>query len=116
MLASSQALRALALSIVLFITFILCWQALVIAGQGEAAQGLDPEYAALMGKQVTEGASALPTPAEVGALARGVFDHGGHALGVSQRFIDGVGNARQALGFADFVQVAAGMKVEQRQP
>ena len=58
----------------------------------------------------------LKTPAEVGALARGVFDHGGHALGVSQRFIDGVGNARQALGFADLVQVAAGMEVEQRQP
>ena len=39
----------------------------MLAGQGEGAQDLDPEYAALMGKQVTEGASALPTPADVGA-------------------------------------------------
>ena len=66
-MVSPQTLKVVTVSLGIFICFLIGWQALVVAGQGEAATGLDPEYAALMGAQVTEGASALPSPGDVGS-------------------------------------------------
>ncbi len=69
-----MSVKAGMLSLVLLTLFLAAWHLLVLAQQGPAVE-MDPEYAALMGKQATEGASALPKPAEVGAeLWRHVTD------------------------------------------
>lgn len=58
-------LRAFILSFVLFAGFLAVWH---VATLPEAASGpaMDPAYAALMGKQATSGASAIPGPVAVG--------------------------------------------------
>ncbi len=58
----------------------------------------------------------LETPPQVGALAGGVLDHRRDAPGLGEHMVDRVGDAGQALAFADLLQVAAGMEVEQREP
>ena len=116
MLVPSQAVRAFALSIVLFVTFILLWQGLVIAGQGEAAQGLDPEYAALMGKQVTEGASALPTPADVGAeiwghLTNPFYDAGPNDKGVGIQLAYSIARVLSGYFLAALIAIPLGFLI-----
>ena len=59
-------LRAGLVSIVLLVAFLLAWH---VATRGtNAVQAMDPEYAKLMGATATEGKSAMPGPAQVGAL------------------------------------------------
>src|SRR5690606_1661744 len=60
-----ERLRPLALSLAVFAAFVTVWAASTRATGGAA--DLDPEYAALMGAQVTQGASAMPGPGEVAA-------------------------------------------------
>ncbi len=62
--------RAIVLSIVLFFGFALLWQIMLPEGTG-SAEGMDPEYAALMGA-TAKGASAMPGPLEVGTQ---ILDH-----------------------------------------
>ena len=57
----------------------------------------------------------LEAKTEVAALPGGVFDHCGDAGHGRQRQIDRLGNAGDAVGLADLVEVAAGMEIEQRQ-
>jgi nitrate/nitrite transport system permease protein len=59
--------RAAALSVVLLALFLAAWH---IATRGSGAtEAMDPEYARLMGTSVTQGASAMPGPLDVGAQA-----------------------------------------------
>ena len=115
-MVSTQAIRALALSVGVFIIFILCWQALVLAGQGEGAQDLDPEYAALMGKQVTEGASALPTPADVGAEIGGhvtnpFYDAGPNDKGVGIQLAYSIARVLSGYFLAALVAIPLGFLI-----
>ena len=112
----SQTFRALALSVGVFLIFILCWQALVLSGQGEGAQDLDPEYAALMGKQVTEGASALPTPADVGAeiwghLTNPFYDAGPNDKGVGIQLAYSIARVLSGYFLAALVAIPLGFLI-----
>ena len=62
---SLLGLRAAVLSLLLFGMFIGVWH-LATAGTG-ATVSMDPEYAKLVGATASQGKSAMPGPAEVGA-------------------------------------------------
>ena len=63
MVLSTRA-RAFILSLTFFAVFIAAW-VLATTSSGGGGEAMDPAYAALMGKQATQGASALPGPWEV---------------------------------------------------
>ena len=72
-------------------------------GGGTAAEGLDPEYAALMGAQVTQGASAMPGPLDLfstlwGHLSDPFYDRGPNSKGIGIQLAYSLG--RVLLGFA----------------
>ena len=85
MKAASLTGRAAVVSIALFLAFILGWH-LATRGAGPT-QAMDPEYAKLMGVTATQGKSAMPGPADVGAklwfhLKRPFYDNGPNDKGV----------------------------------
>jgi nitrate/nitrite transport system permease protein len=66
----SLGFRATLVSLVVLVLFLGAWHlATQSTGRG---QQMDPEYAKLMGATATQGKSAMPGPAEVGAK---IFDH-----------------------------------------
>ena len=73
------------LSLALLAAFLVIWQ---IAVSGNApTEALDPEYAKLLGKTATTGASAMPGPLDVGAklaghLAHPFYDRGPNDKGI----------------------------------
>ena len=88
----------------------------MLAGQGEGAQDLDPEYAALMGKQVTEGASALPTPADVGAeiwghLTNPFYDAGPNDKGVGIQLAYSIARVLSGYFLAALVAIPLGFLI-----
>lgn len=60
-MASSLQVRALLLSALLFVAFLSVWH-LSTQNTGASVAAMDPEYAALLGKSATTGASAIPGP------------------------------------------------------
>jgi nitrate/nitrite transport system permease protein len=85
MKAASLTGRAAVVSIAIFRAFILAWH-LATRGAGPT-QAMDPEYAKLMGVTATQGKSAMPGPADVGAklwfhLKRPFYDNGPNDKGV----------------------------------
>ena len=98
---ASLNLRAGLLSVLILAVFLAAWQLSV--GGGTATEGLDPEYAALMGAQVTEGASAMPGPMDLfttisGHLSDPFYDRGPNAKGIGIQLAYSLG--RVLLGFA----------------
>ncbi len=65
----SLEFRSAAVSIMMFVTFLLAWHLAVSGGSG--GQQMDPEYAKLMGLSATQGKSAMPSPIEVGSTLWG---------------------------------------------
>ena len=61
----SLTLRASLVSLGILAVFLGIWH-LATAGSGPAVK-MDPEYAKLMGATATQGKSAMPGPADVGA-------------------------------------------------
>jgi nitrate/nitrite transport system permease protein len=106
----SLGLKAALLSALIFCVFVLAWQiATGGAKSGGLPPGMDPEYAKLMGLQVTQGKSAMPTPADVGAqiwrhLADPFYDRGTNDKGIGIQLAYSVG--RVALGYLLAVLVA----------
>ncbi len=101
-MTASLNLKAAMLSLTLLVIGLLAWH-LAVSGPGTAAQGLDPEYAALMGAQVTEGASAMPGPVELfrtlwGHLSDPFYDHGPNSKGIGLQLLFSLG--RVLLGFS----------------
>jgi nitrate/nitrite transport system permease protein len=99
--------RAIILSIVLFIGFVLLWQMLLPKGTGSAA-GMDPAYAALMGA-TAKGASAMPGPLEVGEkiwshLTNPFYDAGPNDKGIGLQLAYSI--ARVLVGFSLAILVA----------
>lgn len=79
-------LRAALLSLAILVVFLIGWHIAVQSGSGAAAH-VDPEYAKLMGQQVTQGKSAMPGPLDVGAtlwkhLADPFYDKGPNDKGL----------------------------------
>lgn len=78
-------LRAALLSVFILVVFLSVWH-LYVLSDTSTAPAMDPEYAALMGESA-KGASALPTPADVGKEIWGhitdpFYDNGPNDKGV----------------------------------
>src|ERR1051325_7364663 len=103
----SLTLRAAFVSLLIFAAFILAWH-LATRGTGTVQQ-MDPEYAKLMGITATQGKSAMPGPADVGAkiwqhLKDPFYDRGTNDKGVGIQLAFSI--ARVALGYLLAVLVA----------
>src|SRR5437660_9246507 len=104
---NALSLRAALVSILIFLAFIGAWH-LATRGIG-AVQQMDPEYAKLMGLTATEGKSAMPGPADVGAklwehLKHPFYDNGPNDKGVGIQLAYSI--ARVMLGYLLAVIVA----------
>ncbi|MEZ0305312.1 MAG: nitrate ABC transporter permease [Hyphomicrobiaceae bacterium] len=104
---TSLTLRATVVSLALFAAIVGIWH-LAVSGSGSAAK-MDPEYAKLMGLTATQGKSAMPGPADVGAkiwqhLKDHFYDRGTNDKGIGIQLAYSV--ARVALGYLLAVAVA----------
>jgi nitrate/nitrite transport system permease protein len=102
MTASLNA-RALVLSVSIFVVFLLGWHLAVQSGGTGPGTNIDPEYAKLMGQQVTQGRSAMPGPLDVGAtlwkhLSDPFYDKGPNDKGLGIQLAYSLG--RVLLGYA----------------
>lgn len=100
-------LRAAILSVAILAAFLLAWQAATMGGGATTA--MDPEYAKLMGAQVTQGASAMPGPLDVGAklwehLSNPFYDNGPNDKGLGIQLAYSIG--RVLIGYLLAVVVA----------
>lgn len=108
-MTGSLNVRALVLSVAILVTFLLGWHLAVQSGSGGPAANIDPEYAKLMGQQVTQGKSAMPGPLDVGAtlckhLSDPFYDKGPNDKGLGIQLAYSLG--RVLLGYALAVLVA----------
>lgn len=100
-MSASLNVRALLLAAVILAVFLLAWHIAVQSGGGATAS-MDPEYARLMGLQVTQGKSAMPGPLDVGAtlwahLANPFYDNGPNDKGLGIQLAYSLG--RVLLGY-----------------
>jgi nitrate/nitrite transport system permease protein len=108
-MVSLLGLRAAVLSLLLFGLFIGVWH-LATAGTGtRTTVSMDPEYAKLVGASASQGKSAMPGPAEVGAkiwehLKNPFYDRGSNDKGVGIQLAFSI--ARVAAGYLVAVAVA----------
>jgi nitrate/nitrite transport system permease protein len=101
-------LRAALLSLAILVVFLIGWHIAVQSGGGTAAN-IDPEYAKLMGQQVTQGKSAMPGPLDVGRtlwnhLSDPFYDKGPNDKGLGIQLAYSLG--RVLLGYFLAVLVA----------
>lgn len=104
---STLSLRAALLSVAILTVFLAAWHAATQGGG--AVADMDPEYARLMGAQVTQGASAMPGPSQVGMklwehLSNPFYDNGPNDKGLGIQL--GYSIARVLLGYFLAVLVA----------
>src|SRR5437660_2142241 len=104
---SSLTLRASLVSIALLGVIIGLWH-IATTGSGPAVK-MDPEYAKLMGATATQGKSAMPGPADVGAkiwqhLKDPFYDRGTNDKGIGIQLAYSI--ARVAFGYLLAVAVA----------
>lgn len=113
-MTASLNLRAGALSFVILAVFLLAWHSSIRGGT--AIEGLDPEYAALMGAQVTEGASAMPGPTDLfktlwGHLSDPFYDRGPNAKGIGIQLAYSLGRVLTGFTLAFLVAVPLGFVI-----
>src|ERR1700720_1234717 len=106
-MVSLLGLRAAVLSLLLFGLFIGVWH-LATSGTG-TTMIMDPEYAKLVGASASQGKSAMPGPAEVGAkiwehLKNPFYDRGSNDKGVGIQLAFSI--ARVAAGYLVAVAIA----------
>ncbi len=111
---SNEKIKAFLLSILIFVVFVLLWQAIVSSLGGEAPE-MDPEYAALMGA-TAKGASAIPSPGDVGSeiwghIADPFYDAGPNDKGVGIQLAYSVGRVSIGFGFAIVVAIPLGFLI-----
>src|SRR5438309_203675 len=104
---ASLTVRAAIVSLLIFALFVAAWHLATLPTGGVGA--MDPEYAKLMGSTATQGKSAMPTPADVGAailahLADPFFDRGPNTKGIGIQLAYSI--VRVMLGFSLAVLVA----------
>ena len=102
-------LRALVLSLAILVVFLVGWHVGTQSGGGGPAANIDPEYAKLMGQQVTQGKSAMPGPLDVaitiwGHLRDPFYDKGPNDKGLGIQLAYSLG--RVLLGYALAVLLA----------
>lgn len=114
-MAAPLSLRAGILSLAILAAILIGWHVAVSRG-GTAAEGLDPEYAALMGAQVTQGASAMPGPLDLGKTLWGhlsdpFYDHGPNSKGIGLQLLYSLGRVLLGFGLAFVVAVPLGFMI-----
>ena len=114
-MTASLTLRAGILSFAILAAILIGWHVAVSQG-GTAAEGLDPEYAALMGAQVTQGASAMPGPLDLartlwGHLSDPFYDHGPNSKGIGLQLLYSLGRVLLGFGLAFVVAVPLGFMI-----
>lgn len=102
-------IRAFVLSLAILAVFLMAWHIATQSGGDGPAANIDPEYAKLMGQQVTQGKSAMPGPLDVGAtlwkhLSDPFYDKGPNDKGLGIQLAYSLG--RVLLGYALAVLVA----------
>jgi nitrate/nitrite transport system permease protein len=107
-MTASLNLRAIVLSLAILFVFLAGWHISVQSGGGAAAN-IDPEYAKLLGQQVTQGKSAMPGPLDVaktlwGHLSNPFYDKGPNDKGLGIQLAFSLG--RVLLGYALAVMLA----------
>jgi nitrate/nitrite transport system permease protein len=107
-MTASLNLRALVLSLAILAIFLAGWH-VATQGSGTGAANIDPEYAKLMGQQVTQGKSAMPGPLDVistiwGHLKDPFYDKGPNDKGLGIQLAYSLG--RVLLGYALAVLLA----------
>ena len=106
-MTASLRLRAAIVSIAVLVAFLGAWH-IATRGTGSVAK-LDPEYARLMGATATQGKSAMPGPADVGAtlwqhLKNPFYDKGPNDKGLGIQLAFSI--ARVMMGYLLAVAVA----------
>jgi nitrate/nitrite transport system permease protein len=107
-MTTSLNLRALVLSLAILAIFLAGWH-VATQGSSTGAANIDPEYAKLMGQQVTQGKSAMPGPLDVistiwGHLKDPFYDKGPNDKGLGIQLAYSLG--RVLLGYALAVLLA----------
>jgi nitrate/nitrite transport system permease protein len=108
-MTASLNLRAVVLSLAILFVFLAGWHVATQSGGGGPAANIDPEYAKLMGQQVTQGKSAMPGPLDVGKtlwghLSNPFYDKGPNDKGLGIQLAYSLG--RVLLGYALAVLLA----------
>ncbi len=106
--------RAALLSVLIFALFILVWH--LATGSGAGATDMDPEYARLMGLQVTQGASAMPRPMDVASmlwqhLTNPFYDNGPNDKGLGIQLAYSIGRVLLGYFLAVIVAVPLGFVI-----
>ncbi len=99
--------RALAVSLCIFMAFLLVWH--LATQSGGPVQQMDPEYAKLMGLTATKGTSAMPGPLDVAAkiwehIKSPFYDRGPNDKGIGIQLAYSI--ARVMAGYLIAVMVA----------
>ncbi len=107
-------LRAGLLSLALLAAMVVAWHA-ATAGKGPTVK-MDPEYAKLMGAAATQGKSAMPGPAEVGAkiwqhLKDPFYDRGTNDKGIGIQLAYSIGRVLAGYLLAVAVAIPVGFVI-----
>ncbi len=113
-MTASMTWRAAAISIAIFVSFILAWH-LATRGSGVVAN-MDPEYAKLMGQTATLGKSAMPGPLDVattiwGHLKRPFYDNGPNDKGLGIQLAYSIGRVAHGYFLAVMVAIPIGFLI-----
>ena len=111
---SGLRLRAAIVSLALFAVFLGLWQ-IATSGSGRPAN-MSPEYAKLMGAVATQGKSAMPGPADVGAklwehLKRPFYDNGPNDKGLGIQLFYSIVRVGTGYLLALFVAIPLGFLI-----
>jgi nitrate/nitrite transport system permease protein len=109
-------LRALVLSLAILVVFLTAWHVGTQSGGTAPAANIDPEYAKLMGQQVTQGKSAMPGPLDVAATIWGhlrdpFYDKGPNDKGLGIQLAYSLGRVLLGYAFAVLLAVPLGFLI-----
>ncbi len=113
-MSMSLRARALIVSITLFLVFAAAWELSLKSG-GSVPEGMDPEYAALMGA-TAKGASAMPGPLKVGEqiwehVINPFYDAGPNDKGIGIQLGFSILRVLVGFGFAVLVALPLGFLI-----
>jgi len=109
-MTTSLRLRAVILSVALFVLFIGAWHVAVLVGGGAGGPAVDPEYAKLVGAAAATGKKTpFPSPVEVGAklwghVADPFYVRGTNDMGIGIQLAHSV--LRVAIGYLSAAAIA----------
>lgn len=109
-------IRALVLSLAILVVFLTAWHVGTQSGGTGPAANIDPEYAKLMGLEVTQGKSAMPGPLDVAATIWGhlrdpFYDKGPNDKGLGIQLAYSLGRVLLGYAFAVLLAVPLGFLI-----